>query len=451
MDKNILILRFSCFISKCERVFILELIDIISDRAKLYDIYGDGSPKLITIKLSNIFFSDPKTGKVVKKFTIKPKVEKHVVEYERNLLRSISGDSLIERTSVSGEIIIKFDLADINNDGIVEIVLLRADGIMACYDTYGKELWSVYKDRYVVDFCISDIDSDGYPEVVAISRMGIIYIINRKGKVFSFTLKNTYGSPSHICCYHEQDGSPRVAVLMRDGLLYFFGVTHKGKEFYKKEEKLEILNTVNLPKTGEPVAFCRYDVDGDGVEEFIVGLSDGAVAIVNPSSGLLKSLRLEDKIAFAVPLKYLNLTGIFIGDWLGNAVIISKSTITRFDAPSKRSRLDIDGDGTREDISVMAKRIVVRRERQELFSIEGRNYISAFNICDINNDDCMEILLGWNSRSISIYSCDGKRISAISTTTVPRVILAIDIDGDQKKELLCGGDGALEIYRPPIS
>jgi len=429
----------------------LELIDVISNRARLYDIFGDGSPKLITIKLSNIFFSDPKTGKVVRRITIKPRAEKHVAEYERNILRSISEDSLIERTGISGEVIIKFDLSDINNDGVAEIILLRADGIIACYDIYGKELWSVYKDRYVVDFYIFDIDEDGYQEVVAISRLGLIYTINRKGKVFSFPLKNTYGSPSHIYCYSLQNSSPRVAVLMRDGLLYFFEVMCRGKEFYKKEERLEIINTINLPKTGEPVVFCRYDIDVEGIEEFIVGLSDGTIVAVDRSSGITRSLRLEDKIAFAVPLKHSNLKGIFIGDWVGNAVIVSKSGITRFDAPSKRARLDIDGDGVQEDIRVMSKKIVVRRDGRELFSIEGRNYISAYNICDINNDGCMEILLGWNSRSVSIYSCDGKRISATSTTMVPRVILAIDIDGDEKKELLCGGDRALEVYKSSIT
>jgi len=46
-----------------------------------------------------------------------------------------------------------------------------------------------------------------------------------------------------------------------------------------------------------------------------------------------------------------------------------------------------------------------------------------------------------------VYSITGERLLSFKTTTIPRVITLDDINFDEKDELICGGEGTIEIYR----
>ncbi len=425
----------------------MKLVNIISNRAKMADVNNDNATELVNVRLSTILVSNPLTGKLIKKIVVKPKVERSVEEYNRTLLRSVStSETLIERPSISGEIIIKFELEDINNDGSPEFIILRADGIMACYNFREKELWSIFKDPYVQDFCLFDIDNDGFKEIIAISRIGNLYIINHKGKVTTYPLEGIFGSPAFIGSI-QHNGCYRLFVIVRDGVLYFLDIPRDSKGIFKRKKPLNVLNTIGLPKTGEPVIIDTQDINEDGREEIIIGFSDGKLIIVGSEGTVLQSYELQDKIAFIATASTTDGNLVVIGDWIGNSLIIKKRSVQIIPALERTLDMDIDNDGIVERIQVRSKKLVIKKNQKEILSVEGRSYITAFNLQDIDADDEVEVLVGWNSRSFSIYKTNGSRIASTTTSAIPRVLLCIDVDNDGQKEILCGGEGTLEIYK----
>ena len=413
----------------------------------MLDVNNDGAKELVIAQLSNILVVDPQNWRVIQKIKIKPKAEGKAESFDRQLLQSISTEStLIERTSISGGLITKFLVYDIDGDSNPELIVLRADGIIACYDFRGKERWSMFLDPYITDISVCDVDNDDVFEIVAVSKGRMMYIIDSRKKVYRFYLADIFGIPAIIDCLPKGTDIGNIAILVRDGIIYLLRASIQ-KKVLRREEKIQTLNVMNLLKGGEPTAMYVGDVDGDQTIEFVVGFSNGDIQVLN-SAGMEKlTISLEDRIAFVKNIGISEgLPLIICGDFMGNLVIFHGLKYRVIKGLPRRIECDVDGDGVNETISIIAKTLRIYKNKKEQLSIQGRSYITAFTLADVDNDDRKEIILGWNSRSLSVYDIDGQRIASLRTTTIPRVLILEDINSDGISELICGGEGTVEIY-----
>ena len=81
-----------------------------------------------------------------------------------------------------GAICSKVALADLNNDGVDEIVFGSCDNNVYALDINGKELWSYETDFWVVaNPIIADLDGDGKLEIIVGSYDHNIYILDCEG------------------------------------------------------------------------------------------------------------------------------------------------------------------------------------------------------------------------------------------------------------------------------
>lgn len=424
----------------------MRLIDIYSNRAYMYDINRDGRKELIIPRLSNILIIDPSTGKIMKKIKIKPKVEKKVRAYDREIIMSVSsGDVSVERHSIAGEILLKFVLCDINNDSKDEIVLLRADGIMACYSRDGKEIWSTFEDPYINDFIVDDINNDSYYETISVSRGGTLYVTLHNGKTIKTFLGNIYSTPLFVRTINV-NANKLIIIITQDGNLYMLKIRISKRPAMGWHIATEIVDIINLSKYGIPTSIYATPSVTATSGKLVLGFEQGKLVLVDIINKNIDELELKDRIACIGPLLSGDTSRIIASDWSGNIILINDKRVEKLPALPRKTKIDLDDDGEDEIISIFAKKIRIIKNNIKIFSVEGRSYITAYLIADVNNDDHKEIILCWNSRSISIYRLDGKLVDSIKTTSNPKGLIVMDINNDKKKEIICCGEQTIEVY-----
>ncbi len=103
-------------------------------------------------------------------------------------------------------------LADINNDGFLEIVLGSTDQYLYAWDYRGNALpgWPIYLPALIqAKVAVGDIDNNGDQEVVAAARNGYVYIYHHDGTPFDGWPQNANGVIGFV--------APALFDLDRDG------------------------------------------------------------------------------------------------------------------------------------------------------------------------------------------------------------------------------------------
>ncbi len=424
----------------------MQLINLSSDRAYLLDIDCDGAEELIYTKLSNIVITDPRRGKVKRVIKVKPKAEKQRDLYEQRIYRSISTEtniSLRDVSSFAGEVVLKLAISDVDGDGRSEIIILRVDGILACYGLDGSEKWSFFLDPYIVDLAVEE---RGYIRVVAISRYGYLYAVTMDAKFYRVSLENLSRSTISIVSLDPSDDT--YAILMQEGMLYVIKLKIS-REKLKRTIKLEVLADISLPRHAESTSLCALDIDDDGIQEVVIGLADGTILIADwRAEKVSVSTKLPDKISCIYRLPGVEEPVVIVLDWFGNlAIIRGLNRIDVYEASPRRVSIDLDGDSVEEEISVFTKNLRVRKQGELISEIRGFSYISAYFIDDINGDGEKELIVAWNSKTVTIYSSSGQLIDSTKTSAIPRAIFVDDLDRDGKKEIVVCSNNSVEIFK----
>jgi len=424
----------------------MKLVGISSDRVSIFDIDNDGAEELVYTKLSNIIVEDLATGKIKRKIKIKPKAEKQKEEYELRRYRNISTETTIDFRDISsfaGDVVLKLVISDVDGDSKPELVVLRVDGILACYNLHGSEKWSMFLDPYISDIAIED---SGDIRVVAVSQYGYLYTVTADAKFFKKSLEELQGTPLYVESLSPSEDI--YAILMREGILYVTKL-EVVREKLKRIVRLSKVATINLPKHAEPSSMHALDLNEDGIKEIIVGFSDGSILIVNWKTGeSCAKAGLSDKISRIFSLPKVEKPIAIVLDWFGNlALIQSADDIEIIEASPRKILMDIDGDSIEEEISIFTKNLRIKKAGKLINEIRGKSYISSYFVDDINNDGKSEIVVAWNSRTITVYSNSGRILDSAKTSAIPRSVLVRDIDGDNKKEIIVCSNDAVEVFR----
>ena len=129
-------------------------------------------------------------------------------------------------------------LADIDNDGDIEIGLSLADGDFICLcANSGLEKWRVHLGSVAADVISCDIDGDGRAEFVMSTREGEVIAIGsaRNGVgLIKWRLQLDYSLGPPIIADFDNDGLPEILVVGGDGYLYC--ITNRAKTLKDLQE-----------------------------------------------------------------------------------------------------------------------------------------------------------------------------------------------------------------------
>lgn len=305
--------------------------------------------------------------------------------------------------------------ADIDNDGMLEVVFGSYDKNIYCVDTAGnlKAGWPYETNNNVASSAaIGDIDQDGDLEIIIGSNDGYIYALHHDGKdVTGWPIKTGSGVfSSPVLADLNEDESLDIIVGSYDGAIYAF-------------------DPVGEPISGWPVLtqapICSSpavsDVDSDGFIDVVIGSSDGKVYL-------------------------LHATGSTFSGWpkdTGSQITCSPSLA------------DLDGDEKLE-IIIGASDGKLHVWHYDGTLLEGWPVScsgaieSSPVVADIDGDGDLEIIFGCNDKKIYAFHHNGTNIKGWPVATKAIMTsspVVADIDGDGDLEILVGsGDGQFLAY-----
>ena len=150
----------------------------------------------------------------------------------------------------------------VGKDDDIKIVIGSYEGEVVCLNAQGKELWSVNVGYWVWAVILGDVDNDGENEVIAGGMEEIMHVYKDGGKEI---WNNTFDS--WVGCFGvgdvDGDGKNELVAGSNDQTLRVF-----------KDGPNEMWRAM----FGEWVNCCAVgDVDNDGIDEVIGGSNDGTV------------------------------------------------------------------------------------------------------------------------------------------------------------------------------
>jgi hypothetical protein len=226
-----------------------------------------------------------------------------------------------------------FIMADVNDDGISEILLSQSDGVWGgiyCYNAQnGEELWRVYNpEKGSMDINVADTDGDGNLELVWNGKCGyftynslFIYDISTLDQEW----KSDFNPVPYMAVKVRDLDNDNIAELI---LLSNYTSDIKKSRISVYDLESNLLNWVwNTWEFSGLYGFLVSDVDNDGQNEILLAggslNSNGLIAILNPVTQELKSVQVFDNLQtfYAIALYDLD------NDGLEEFIVATKSQI----------------------------------------------------------------------------------------------------------------------------
>jgi hypothetical protein len=176
--------------------------------------------------------------------------------------------------------------ADLNGDGIDDLVGVTSDGYIFVYDVAHQTLlWSSTGLGSATDVAVADLDGDGIPEIIVASGNGVI-VYKKSGSTYLQSTTYAVSGSKLLVADTDGDGKPEVYVLGSSGA-YPYTTT-----IYQLDNTLTLLHSYPVANatsmTLEASAYTRKNL--------IVGVTGSCcvspttasqVQIIDPSSGTL--------------------------------------------------------------------------------------------------------------------------------------------------------------------
>lgn len=357
----------------------------------------------------------------------------------RKEIRELKKTEELELRSEIGSILTKLRVKDLDNDGKEEIIIGRADGILAAINYKGETLWSADLLDYIVSFDIADVNADGKQEIAVVTAGGLVILLNNEGrKIWVKRYPRDY-APNDLKII-DIDSNYLIALAMKDGSVVLLDrKSEKKKSLYPLREPLRIMKVA--------------DFTGDGSKDIILGGEIGSLSIIDIEGKIIESEKFSSEIIH-ISASDINNDGrieIIGSDWEGSVRIFNRDKKLFLREPKTEIKADIDGDGKLERVTKYWKRITVFRDNTKLWEDEFKRWISAMDVRDINNDGKQEIIIGCLDKLLRIYSSEGKLLWYKKLLRAPLSLLTEDIDNDNHVELVTIGEGELRVFKHYIT
>jgi len=249
---------------------------------------------------------------------------------------------------------------DCDNDGAMEVIHASGyTGELYALTPDGTIERSVGYDNWVRVICVADINGDGIPEIIggnnrqAAPVIGSVYCFRGTDFAILWEYKLTVEYRSvYGVCLKDVDGDGLLEVLVGCSGLggdYVFCLNPDGT----------LLWDYVLPLPGFSYTVQSHDVDGDGIPEFFVGCEDDNLYCFNARTGAVKWTFLTGGDVQIVEMSLVDING----DGLQEIVFPSRDNIVRALSPDGTTVIwsysftdvvvrvvssDADGDGESE-------------------------------------------------------------------------------------------------------
>jgi hypothetical protein len=161
-------------------------------------------------------------------------------------------------------------LADVNNDGYLEIIAGSTDNVLRVWDYQGNMLpgWPVTLSGMIqAKAAVGDLDNDGDMEIVIPTRTGYVYVYNHDGTAFpgwpQYAGGNIVGFSSVVLFDLDQDGDLEIiAARMASGQPGAVCIWYNDGQLYPGWPQSTDYLAVATPSVA--------DIDNDGLFEIVV-------------------------------------------------------------------------------------------------------------------------------------------------------------------------------------
>ncbi|UCB57642.1 MAG: FG-GAP repeat protein [Candidatus Omnitrophota bacterium] len=298
--------------------------------------------------------------------------------------------------------------ADLDDDGDLE-VLVGSDGLwdigFYCIDKDGRLVWEYETGNYAgfsSSAAVGDLDGDGETEILAGSDNNNLYCIDSSGKLlwkYKFDWSIHFSSPAIA----DIDGDGRAEVFIGSDYGYFYCIDSSGKLVWEYKTEGHIRSSPSVA-----------DLDNDGNLEIIVGAGHQVHCI--------------DK------------TGRLLWTYSG-----TKGSLTTDFAVA-----DLDGDGACEVLTGSTDKnlhcITKDGKPRWKYKTDGRICYSSPVIADLDGNGSPEILIGSEDKNLYCIDKAGRLIWKREGISVTSSFAIADLDGDGNLELLFGTDNGRLYY-----
>ncbi|MBN1672335.1 MAG: hypothetical protein JXR37_14945 [Kiritimatiellae bacterium] len=321
------------------------------------------------------------------------------------------------------------EAADLDGDGNAEVVVAANDDCLTALTTRGERLWQTPMGARAGHLAAADTNGDGRDEIIAACRDKKLYCLAPNGSVlwnveppprlFSRYLREgraeTQGSPSTLFA-RDLDGDRRPEIVLGTDTGWVFCYSADGKLLWDKESWAKTV-----------ACAIAYDLDGDGVQEAIIGNKSSSTYVHNGKTGKAVKRIGMTWHAGATALA----AGEVDGDGLSDLVLGDRAgRVTFVMSMDKATKADY----------------INRYGRVEVNSIETGARINRILIEDLDGDRRAEIVVASGNGYVYAFDGAGRTLWFRDLGGVPEDILARDLNGDGKSEILVGTENArLEI------
>jgi len=290
-------------------------------------------------------------------------------------------------------------IADIDGDGVLEMVVGARDGLVYAIGPGCHVLWTFdTTDAIKSSPAVGDIDGDGDLEVVIGSDSNYVYALNGEDGSLLWNYEtdaNVYSSPA----LGDIDGDGDIEVVIGSIDDYIYALNgENGSLLWKFETDYDV---VSSPALG--------DIDGDGDIEVVIGSKDDYIYALNGENGsLLWKFEMD------------------------------------YDVTSSPALGDIDGDGDIEVVVGSADTNVYAINGEDgslLWRYETGDYVtSSPALGDTDGDGDIEVVVGsYDSYVYAINGEDGSLLWRYETDDVVESSPALgEVDGDEGLEVVIG-------------
>lgn len=392
------------------------LQQVSNGRLATWDTSNLTNGQMYTLRLSVIAASG-----VTSQYSIGVTLDKDLARGWPKLISRSSACAICEATPT---------IADLDNDGAMELIITSPDNKIYAFRKNGTDLpgFPVSVDtgeRFTWPANVEDVDNDGKKEIIAASVSAStscsgcskVYIIRSDG-----TFYPGWSNPVHLISQEAGDGTPTIADLDGDGKKELVVIDPNSKKIHAYQlngaEIAGFPKTLPLSGVDYPGAPSISDLDNDGIPEIAYGIKNTFYLLDNQGN-------IMPGWPFIAP------------SYNGYAVNFHSTAASG----------DIDGDGNREIVVVAHNNgscssaitpIYAWKKNGSLLSQWPRDAgnlcysyspLNSPSIADTDNDGKDEAIVGLNT--ISIFDMEGKKPigNGIGANIAPAIS---DIDGNGK-------------------
>ncbi|MEM3038476.1 MAG: DNRLRE domain-containing protein [Thermoplasmata archaeon] len=363
-------------------------------------------------------------------------------------------------------------VADLDGDGVLDIIAfdsLPQNPRIAAYSLSGSLLWTYEtpsKENLASPLVVADVNNDGSVEILFTSKNTGIKVLDSMGNLL----------PEYQIGGYDGEGMPAVADLNNDGVKEIvFSCIAAASTVACIDGSTGAINwQITMGSTAKAIAIGNFN-SSDGLEIAVAHWS-GRLSIYDYSGNLLLTKMLSNN-DFGKTLGVADLNGDSIDDViLGENIPASKIfavngataeiLFTYTNATSVRycdglAVGDLNNDGLNETIALARENtkcsvVMISNVGIELWKVQLPDLsYGAITLADVNGDGVQEILIGDRAAKVNIIDASGNYLGSViasfskATDKIDNAPVIADMNGDATLEMVTLSDVNLTLIRFP--